>query len=140
VPGERQKRRRSSRKAAIPRVDEALYEHLREWRRNKAGELGIAAFIVMHDATIEDLCRKRPCSLAEIRGVLGFGERKTELYGLQILEALKKFRGEANPIRNSPKRAEPSVKGSALLSSEVKPNPTKKSDAWWGAHSKQELR
>jgi ATP-dependent DNA helicase RecQ len=75
-------------------VDPELREYLREWRRNTAKQIGIAAFLVMHDTSLDDLCRKRPGSLAELRGVSGFGERKTEVYGTQILEALRTFRPE----------------------------------------------
>jgi ATP-dependent DNA helicase RecQ len=47
---------------------------------------------VMHDTSLDDLCRKRPGSLGELRRVSGFGERKTEVYGEQILQALRNFR------------------------------------------------
>ncbi len=72
-------------------VDPELREHLREWRRLAAKERRVAAFVVMHDTSLDDLCRKRPASLDELRGVSGFGERKTEVYGQQILEALRNF-------------------------------------------------
>ena len=76
----------------IPRdVDPDLREHLREWRRLTAKERRVAAFVVMHDTSLDDLCRKRPASLDELRGVSGFGERKTQVYGQQILEALRNF-------------------------------------------------
>jgi ATP-dependent DNA helicase RecQ len=78
-------------KPTWPDVDPELREHLREWRRLKARERHVAAFVVMHDTSLDDLCRKRPASLAELRGVSGFGERKTEVYGHQILEALRNF-------------------------------------------------
>ena len=49
----------------------------------------------MHDSSLEELCRKRPGTLAELLRVPGFGERKTEVYGRQILEALQNFRAGA---------------------------------------------
>jgi ATP-dependent DNA helicase RecQ len=72
-------------------VDPELREHLREWRRLTAKRRRVAAFLVMHDTSLDDLCRKRPVSLEELRNVSGFGERKTEVYGQQILEALRNF-------------------------------------------------
>jgi len=69
-----------------------LREYLREWRRITAKKQGIPAFIVMHDTSLDELCRMRPCSLREVRRVHGFGERKVEMYGKQILEVLQKFR------------------------------------------------
>jgi ATP-dependent DNA helicase RecQ len=72
--------------------DDELREYLREWRRATAREQGIAAFIIMHDTTLEELARLKPASLAEIRRVPGFGDKKTERYGQSILEALKRYR------------------------------------------------
>ncbi|MFZ0909049.1 MAG: ATP-dependent DNA helicase RecQ [Candidatus Acidiferrales bacterium] len=69
-----------------------LRAYLREWRRATARSQDIPAFIVMHDTSLDDLCKKHPSSLSEIRQVSGFGARKTELYGQQILEALQRFR------------------------------------------------
>ena len=69
-----------------------LREYLRMWRRDVAKKQGIPAFTVMHDTSLEELCRVMPESLAAIRGIHGFGERKTEAYGREILEAIRQFR------------------------------------------------
>ncbi|HTG29325.1 MAG TPA: ATP-dependent DNA helicase RecQ [Methylomirabilota bacterium] len=74
-----------------PIQDDGLREHLREWRRGISSELGMPAFIVMHDTTLDELCKVRPSTLAELRGVSGLGDRKVEKYGTQILETLKNF-------------------------------------------------
>ena len=73
----------------------ALCEYMREWRRTMSRKLGVPAFIVMHDTTLEELCRARPVTLADLRKVSGFGDRKVELYGEVILNALKSFRSGA---------------------------------------------
>ena len=49
------------------------------------------AYIVMHDTTLDELCKVRPSTLAELRKVSGFGDRKVEKYGQQILDALKSY-------------------------------------------------
>lgn len=72
--------------------DVKLKEYMREWRRNISRQKGIAAFIVMHDTTLEQLCGAMPSSLTELRRVPGFGEKKTEMYGDEILAALERFR------------------------------------------------
>ncbi len=76
-------------------VDPELRAYMREWRRQTSKEMNIAAFIIMHDTSLDSLCRIHPRSLAQLRTVSGFGERKTELYGQQILEALTQFRNGA---------------------------------------------
>ena len=72
-------------------VDTELREYLREWRTRAARERAIPAYVVMHDISLDELCRVRPQTLSELRGVLGFGDKKTELYGQGILGALAKF-------------------------------------------------
>jgi ATP-dependent DNA helicase RecQ len=86
-----------------------LREYLREWRRTIAKEQNIAAFVVLHDTSLDEICRMQPKTLMEIRRVPGFGERKTELYGKQILEALTRFRAGARcttVVEKKPKPAE----------------------------------
>jgi ATP-dependent DNA helicase RecQ len=72
-----------------------LQEFLREWRRNTAKEKKIAAFMVMHDTTLEQLCQMQPGCQAELRRVSGMGERKCESYGEEILELIRRFRSGA---------------------------------------------
>jgi ATP-dependent DNA helicase RecQ len=77
---------------ALSSVDAELKEYLREWRRKIANEKGIAAFVVMHDSALEDLCLVEPSTLSELRRVSGFGDKKVEMYGEQILDAIRRFR------------------------------------------------
>jgi ATP-dependent DNA helicase RecQ len=79
--------------------DHALRDYLREWRRNVSKQQGISAFIVMHDTSLEALCRLRPRSLEQLHSVPGFGQRKIETYGKQILEAFEQFDRGARAVR-----------------------------------------
>jgi ATP-dependent DNA helicase RecQ len=87
--------------------DPELREYLRQWRSTIAKRENVAAFVVMHDTSLADICRKQPASLAEIRGVSGFGERKTERYGQQILDALQQFKNGARAIALTEKKSKP---------------------------------
>jgi ATP-dependent DNA helicase RecQ len=73
-------------------ADIELKEYLREWRRNIARERGVAAFVVLHDSALMDLCTVKPTTLLELRRVSGFGDKKVERYGKEILDALRRFR------------------------------------------------
>jgi ATP-dependent DNA helicase RecQ len=84
-------------------VDPALREYMRQWRQETAKQNGMAAFIIMHDTSLDELCRLRPRTLGELRKVSGFGERKTELYGQQILDALQRFQSGARASALPPK-------------------------------------
>lgn len=118
APAAAKKTKRKKRPASTD-IDSTLHEHLREWRRTTAKQQGVPAFVIMHDTSLEDICRKRPASLAEIRNVSGFGERKTELYGSKILSAVKEFRGSAQSVETS----------------ESKPKARQRTGAakWWGS-------
>jgi ATP-dependent DNA helicase RecQ len=73
-------------------VNEELMDFLREWRRNKAKEKGLAAFLVLHDSTLEALCRVQPTGMGQLMLVSGIGESKAQLYGQEILNALQRFK------------------------------------------------
>jgi ATP-dependent DNA helicase RecQ len=92
-----------------------LREYLREWRRTVAREQGVAAFLIMHDTSLEELCRVQPKSLSELRRVSGFGDRKTELYGPAILEALGRFRNGVRASLAATKTVAPAEETARLL-------------------------
>jgi ATP-dependent DNA helicase RecQ len=96
-------------------VDPELREYLREWRRNTARQQGVSAFIVMYDTSLEELCRKNPRSLTDLRTVSGFGERKIELYGQQILEALTRFHSGARASASTNNASSPTEETKRLL-------------------------
>src|SRR5271155_995692 len=105
----------SSTGPVAPDADHDLREFLREWRRTTAREQGVAAFIIMHDTSLAELCRARPGSLSELRRVPGFGERKTELYGQEILDALGRFRNGARAAETPAKSSDPAGETLRLL-------------------------
>jgi ATP-dependent DNA helicase RecQ len=82
-------------------VNTELLEYLRLWRRDAAKARGIPAFAVMHDSSLEEVCRVMPDSLPAIRSIYGFGERKTESFGPEILAAISRFRNGARAAQNS---------------------------------------
>jgi ATP-dependent DNA helicase RecQ len=76
---------------AEPEVDAGLREYLREWRRQTAKEQSVPAFVVLHDTTLDEICRRLPSSEAELQTISGIGERKAALYGRKILDALSRY-------------------------------------------------
>lgn len=68
-----------------------LIEFFKEWRRGVAQRTQVPAYVVLSDAALEDLCRKRPANLRQLLSVSGIGERKAELYGRDIFAAFEAF-------------------------------------------------
>jgi ATP-dependent DNA helicase RecQ len=96
-------------------VNPEMREYLREWRRGAAQEESVPAFVVMHDTSLDELCRKQPKSIAELLTVSGFGKHKAETYGLKILEALNKFRAGARAGERVDKISRPAEETIRLL-------------------------
>ena len=82
-------------------LDPDLREYLREWRRAAAKQQGVPAFVVMHDSSLEEVCRRRPGTIPQLLAISGFGEHKAGLYGPQIFQALEQFRSGARAARLS---------------------------------------
>jgi ATP-dependent DNA helicase RecQ len=62
-------------------VDEALLTKLKELRRSLAQASRVPAYIVFTDATLRDMCRKRPSTKTAFLSVNGVGEAKLQKYG-----------------------------------------------------------
>jgi ATP-dependent DNA helicase RecQ len=101
--------------SALTEYDAGLAENLREWRRNMAREQKIPAYIVLHDSTLEELCRRRPTTLAGLRQVAGIGERKAEVYGAEILQVLRDFDAGTRAVAPAGKERSPADQTLALL-------------------------
>jgi ATP-dependent DNA helicase RecQ len=78
--------------ASLGALDLELKEYLREWRRKAATDKGLPAFVVLHDSALVDVCLAKPSTLQELRRISGFGDKRLEMYGKQILDALRRFR------------------------------------------------
>jgi ATP-dependent DNA helicase RecQ len=69
-------------------VDEALFEKLRELRREIASARRVAAFVILHDSTLRELARIRPTTLEMLRSIRGIAERKIADFGAQFVERI----------------------------------------------------
>ena len=97
-------------------ADPALAEYLREWRRTMARENKVPAYIILHDSTLEELCRRRPANFAELKQVAGIGEKKADVYGAEILQALRSFGDGARATPSVAKEPTPAEQTLRLLS------------------------
>ncbi len=69
--------------------DPAMRERLREWRRVLAKELSVPAYVILHDSTIDAICRQVPRTIAGLMDVQGIGEKKAERFGKAILGVIQ---------------------------------------------------
>jgi superfamily II DNA helicase RecQ len=70
-------------------VDGELFDRLREWRRERAREDEVPAYVVLHDATLRALAAVKPATEADLAAVKGFGPTKLERYGEDVLAVIR---------------------------------------------------
>jgi ATP-dependent DNA helicase RecQ len=89
----------------VAEANQDMREYLREWRRKTAKEQGMPAYVVLHDSSLDEICRVQPTSIQELLNITGIGERKAELYGQEILMALRQYREGARAASAEQKTA-----------------------------------
>ncbi|MGP8246322.1 MAG: helicase-related protein, partial [Bryobacteraceae bacterium] len=101
--------------APVPAADAELVAFFKDWRRRMAERAAVPAYVVLSDAALDDLCRKRPANLRELLGVTGIGERKAELYGREIFTAFEAYRQGMRAAARAPRQAAPAEETILLL-------------------------
>jgi DNA helicase-2/ATP-dependent DNA helicase PcrA len=69
--------------------DDPLLDALRRWRRERATEDAVPAYVVAHDTTLAAIAEDRPRSLPALRRIRGMGPAKLERYGPEILAVIE---------------------------------------------------
>lgn len=65
-----------------------LFEALRKWRFEKAKEIGMPAYIIASNKALEQAAARKPLSEKELLHVPGFGAKKVEDYGKEIVKII----------------------------------------------------
>jgi ATP-dependent DNA helicase RecQ len=73
-------------------ANSGLREALRQWRLATAREKQVSAFVILFNSGLDELCDKQPSTLDELQKIAGFGPKKTERYGTEVLEIINRFR------------------------------------------------
>jgi ATP-dependent DNA helicase RecQ len=97
-----------------------LLNLLKDWRRRTAQRASVPAYVVLNDASLEDLARKRPGNLRELLSVTGFGEKKAEMYGAEIFSLFEAFNRGARAESREVTQATPAADETLRLLNEGK--------------------
>ncbi len=100
-------RKPKSDKYGIKERDKALWEALRQCRRELAEEHGIAPYMVFSDATLMGMMAARPCRRVELLDVSGIGETKLERFGTEFFEVLQRFDHDDSSISATGNKNDP---------------------------------
>jgi ATP-dependent DNA helicase RecQ len=71
--------------------DETLFARLKGLRKRLALDAGVPAYIVFSDASLRDMCRKKPVHPVTFSTVSGVGAVKLEKYGPPFMELIKEY-------------------------------------------------
>ncbi len=77
--------KRDSHALALGPVETVLFEALRAWRAEKARGLEMPPYIVAHDKTLQLVAMRKPRDETELLRVPGFGAKKVDDYGAEIV-------------------------------------------------------
>ena len=79
---------------SVAETDPELFERLRALRKRLADEAGKPPYIVFSDATLRDMCAKKPATDEEFLEVSGVGATKLARYGGDFLAEIAAFERE----------------------------------------------
>jgi len=74
-------------------ADEALWQALREKRRELARDQGVPPYVIFNDTTLREIVEHRPDTPEQFRLMHGVGERKLALYGDDFIEVVREAGG-----------------------------------------------
>ena len=87
-------------------VNTALKEQLWQWRREKAKALGVSAYLVLQNNTLEEIAQRPPQTLAELSEIKGIGPGKIERFGEELLAIVQSVPAEVHQTTENESEAE----------------------------------
>ena len=77
--------------AEYDEATEKLMKVLKAWRKMKYEELHLPAFMIMHQKVLVQIAEEKPSTKEELMQINGFGKRKWEKYGQEILDIIEEY-------------------------------------------------
>jgi len=81
---------------SVPEPDSPLLQVLKDWRRERAVQDKVPAFVIFHDSVLLEISSARPRTLKALSGIKGIGESKMKRYGPEILRLVGKGSAATN--------------------------------------------
>lgn len=75
----------------LSETERNLQEVLRSWRKEKADSLGYPPYLIFNNKQMFEIIKKLPKTKAELSLMNGFGKKKIESYGNEILKIIKPY-------------------------------------------------
>ena len=69
-----------------------LYNLLKEWRNTKASELDLSHYMIVSLKSMRALSNQAPASLEKLKMIYGFGRRKLDSFGQEVIGLINNYR------------------------------------------------
>ena len=73
-----------------------LFSSLKAWRLEKADEMNVPAFIILHQKGLIAIVNNLPTSIDELKKIKGFGKSKIQKWGNEIIKIITEYCTENN--------------------------------------------
>jgi translin len=71
-------------------AEQELYNALDAWRTHKSNEENLAPYIIAHNSILKQIIKVHPKTLKDLDDIAGFGERRVNKYGKEIIGIINK--------------------------------------------------
>jgi ATP-dependent DNA helicase RecQ len=88
-PEPKEKQPKARQPTVLRSFDAPLFEALRAKRLELAQAQSVPAYVIFHDATLQEMARQRPDDLEAMRYISGVGEQKLQHYGETFLAVVR---------------------------------------------------
>jgi len=78
-------------KSKTATFEDALFNHLRDVRKNLARHEDVPAYVIFNDSTLQEMVSERPMYLSDMASISGVGQHKLDKYGTIFLDAIKTY-------------------------------------------------
>lgn len=78
-------------KSGLNEWQKILFERIREWRKERANKDGIPVYIIATNSEIREIVISSSDSIEKLKLIKGFGKKKIENYGKEIITIVKTF-------------------------------------------------
>jgi translin len=73
-------------------AEQDVYRALDEWRNRKSNEESLPPYIIARNSWLKEIIRLNPVSIKELNSIKGFGERRVNKYGKDIIAIVNRKR------------------------------------------------
>ena len=90
---------------ALDDAQQLLYERLREWRKQHAGDLGIPVYLIATNAQFLQMIKMKCRTLESLKQIKGFGRKRLTKYGAHITNIIKNFYERGKQVQSEQEAA-----------------------------------